>query len=102
MAHPTAAASGSGTSSLHSPRMLSDAELSRLGPTECAALCEQVDQNIVSVLQKIDESFVASTRTITDVLLPSVEAYGRDSKEIWDSVKVRGRTPWPMVVHARS
>ena len=81
--------------------MLSDAELSRLGPTECAALCEQVDQNIVSVLQRIDESFVASTRTITDVLLPSVEAYGRDSKEIWDSVKVRNRASLRLTMRAR-
>lgn len=70
------------------PRMLTPEEIATLNPTECAALCQQVDQNILDTLQKIDDNFVGATRTVTDRLIPAVEGYGRSSKVVWDSVKV--------------
>ena len=70
------------------PQLLTDEQIGRLSNREAAACCEQIDQNILSVLQEIDENFVSSTRTVTDKLIPAVEGYGRSSKLIWDSVKV--------------
>lgn len=74
------------------PRFLSREEIARLSPADCAAACEELDQNILSTLHSIDSNFVETTRVITDVLIPSVERYGESSREIWDSVKVRFRT----------
>lgn len=68
--------------------MLTREELARLSPAECAAACEELDQNILSTLQSIDSNFVETTRIVTDVLIPIIEKYGRSSKQIWDSVKV--------------
>ena len=72
------------------PKLLSDEELERLNALQVAALNEQLDQNIVNTLQRIDANFAASTQLITDGILPALENYGRSSKQIWDSVKVRG------------
>jgi len=73
---------------LNNLRSLSDDELRQLSPRECAAASEQADQNIVRILQDIDAHFAAATRTVTDRLIPAVEAYGGSSKRSWDRVKV--------------
>lgn len=70
------------------PRLLTPEEIARLSPAECAAACEELDQNILSTLLSIDANFAETTRIVTDVLIPIVERYGRSSKQIWDSVKV--------------
>ena len=72
----------------HNPRMLTREEIARLNPVECAAACEELDQNILSTLQSIDADFADTTRIVTDVLIPIVEKYGSSSKQVWDSVKV--------------
>lgn len=71
--------------------MLSDRELATLTPGECVEAREQLEQNIVSLLQETDENFVKCIRAVTDKIIPAIERHGRNSKEIWDSVKVRIR-----------
>lgn len=71
------------------PRMYTREEIARLSPAAVAAASEELDQNILSTLQSIDANFVETTRIVTDVLIPITEKYGRSSKQIWDSVKVR-------------
>ncbi|KAK9900747.1 hypothetical protein P389DRAFT_16939 [Cystobasidium minutum MCA 4210] len=72
----------------HKPRMLTREEVARLNPVECAAACEELDQNILSTLQSIDANFAETTRIVTDVLIPIVEKYGSSSKHVWDSIKL--------------
>lgn len=74
---------------LSNPRLLSEDEIARLSPGQLASLNEQLDQNILHTLQRIDANFAGCTRTITDGILPALEGYGRSSKQVWDSVKVR-------------
>lgn len=71
------------------PRMLSQSEISQLNPSQIQAGCDQIDQSIVRVLQKIDEDFAKSVQILNERILPAVQVYGENSQQIWESVKVR-------------
>lgn len=71
--------------------MLTPNEISHLTPAQVQAGCDQIDQNIVRVLQKIDEDFAQCVQILTERLLPAVAVYGENSQQIWESVKVRRR-----------
>lgn len=71
-----------------SARDLTESQIRLSNASQCLQLTDQLDQELLSLMQELDGHFLRATRTVTDVLLPSVEKYGENSRDIWDAVKV--------------
>ena len=71
------------------PKMLTEYEISQMSSADVQAACDQIDQNMVGVLSKMDEEFSKANQILFERILPAVAKYGESSQEIWESVKVR-------------
>ncbi|GAA5954525.1 hypothetical protein JCM21900_005976 [Sporobolomyces salmonicolor] len=69
------------------PVMLSADEISQLSPSELQAATDQLDQNMVLLLQRIEENFAQCNQLVTERLLPAVEQHGENSARIYESIK---------------
>lgn len=68
--------------------MLSESEISSLTSIEIQIACDQIDQNMVTVLGKIDEDFAKCNSILFDEIIPTVGKFEQNSAEIWESIKV--------------
>ena len=68
--------------------MLSEYEISQMSSADVQAACDQIDQNMVGVLSKMDEEFSKANQILFERILPAVSKFGESSQEIWESVKV--------------
>lgn len=71
------------------PRMLSIEEIQRLTPSDIQAASDQIDQNMVILLQRIEEDFARCNQVVIERILPAVAQHGENSQRIYESVKVR-------------
>ncbi|GAA5899790.1 hypothetical protein JCM5296_004222 [Sporobolomyces johnsonii] len=69
------------------PVMLSADEISQLSPSELQAATDQLDQNMVLLLQRIEENFAQCNQLVIERLLPAVEQHGENSARIYESIK---------------
>lgn len=71
------------------PVMLSQDEVMQLSPAELQAATDQLDQNLVLLLQRVEENFARCNEIVTERIIPAVEVHGENSQRIYQSVKVR-------------
>ncbi|GAA6049805.1 hypothetical protein JCM3770_002170 [Rhodotorula araucariae] len=69
------------------PVMLSQDEVLALSPAELQAATDQLDQNLVLLLQRVEENFARCNEIVTERILPAVEVHGENSQRIFQSVK---------------
>ncbi|GAA5998390.1 DASH complex subunit ASK1 [Rhodotorula paludigena] len=69
------------------PVMLSQDEIAQLSPAELQAATDQLDQNLVLLLQRIEENFARCNEVVTERILPAVEQHGENSARIFQSIK---------------
>lgn len=89
--NPSSSSTTAATAALQriSARDLTESQIRLLNASQCLQFTDQLDQELLSLMQSLDGHFLRATRTVTDVLLPSIEKYGENSRDIWDAVKVR-------------
>ena len=73
----------------NNPQMLRTEDIVRLTPSEIQAASDQIDQNMVVLLQKIEENFARCNQVVVERILPAVTQHGENSQRIYESVKVR-------------
>lgn len=68
----------------------------QLSPAELQAATDQLDQNLVLLLRRVEENFARCNQVVTERILPAVEVHGENSARIYESIKVRPRlfTSW--------
>lgn len=71
-----------------SARDLTEAQIRMLSASQCLHLTDQLDQELLSLMQSLDGHFLRATGIITEKILPNVEKYGENSRDIWEAVKV--------------
>ncbi|ORY79274.1 hypothetical protein BCR35DRAFT_291559 [Leucosporidium creatinivorum] len=69
------------------PVMLRPDDIVRLSPSEIQAASDQIDQNMVVLLQKIEENFARCNQIVIERILPAVTQHGENSQRIYESVK---------------
>ncbi|BGP14354.1 hypothetical protein JCM10213_004481 [Rhodosporidiobolus nylandii] len=69
------------------PVMLPEEEVMQLTPQELQAATDQLDQNLVLLLQRVEENFAQCNALVTERILPAVEVHGENSARIYDSIK---------------
>lgn len=73
------------------PVMLPQEEIMQLSPAELQAATDQLDQNLVLLLRRVEENFAKCNQVVTERILPAVEVHGENSARIYESIKVRSR-----------
>lgn len=79
------------------PRMLAVEEIQRLNASDIQAASDQIDQNMVVLLQRIEENFARCNQVVIERILPAVAQHGENSQRIYESVKVSS-----LRLHART
>ncbi|KAK4051881.1 hypothetical protein OIV83_002586 [Microbotryomycetes sp. JL201] len=69
------------------PVMLRAEDVQRMQPTDVQAASDQIDQNMVILLQRIEENFARCNQTVVERILPAVTQHGENSQRIYESVK---------------
>jgi len=71
------------------PVMLSHDEVMQLTPAELQSATDQLDQNLVLLLQRVEENFARCNEIVTERIMPNIEIHGENTQRIYQSVKVR-------------
>ncbi|GAA5921575.1 hypothetical protein JCM3775_003113 [Rhodotorula graminis] len=69
------------------PVMLSHDEVMQLSPAEVQSATDQLDQNLVLLLQRVEENFARCNEIVTERILASFEVHGENTQRINQSVK---------------
>ncbi|BGP06473.1 hypothetical protein JCM10049v2_002295 [Rhodotorula toruloides] len=69
------------------PVMLPQEEIMQLSPAELQAATDQLDQNLVLLLRRVEENFARCNQVVTERILPAVEVHGENSARIYESIK---------------
>ncbi|KAK4058373.1 hypothetical protein OIO90_000531 [Microbotryomycetes sp. JL221] len=69
------------------PVMLRTEDIQRLAPTDVQSASDQIDQNMVVLLQRIEENFARCNSIVIERILPAVTQHGENSQRIYESVK---------------
>ncbi|KAM0788349.1 hypothetical protein ACM66B_001490 [Microbotryomycetes sp. NB124-2] len=69
------------------PAMLRAEDVQRLQPSDVQAASDQIDQNMVVLLQRIEENFARCNQIVVERILPAVTQHGENSQRIYESVK---------------
>ncbi|BGP23220.1 DASH complex subunit ASK1 [Rhodotorula toruloides] len=69
------------------PVMLPQEEILQLSPAELQAATDQLDQNLVLLLRRVEENFARCNQVVTERILPAVEVHGENSARIYESIK---------------
>ncbi|GAA5976551.1 hypothetical protein JCM11641_001337 [Rhodosporidiobolus odoratus] len=69
------------------PVMLPEDDIMQLSPQELQAATDQLDQNLVHLLQRVEENFARCNQIVTERILPAVEQHGENSARIFESIK---------------
>ncbi|SCZ99460.1 BZ3500_MvSof-1268-A1-R1_Chr3-1g06021 [Microbotryum saponariae] len=71
----------------NNPVMLCPEEIVRLTLSDVQAASDQIDQNMVLLLQRIEENFDKCNQVVIGRILPAVQQHGENSRRIYESVK---------------
>ncbi|SCV71144.1 BQ2448_2732 [Microbotryum intermedium] len=71
----------------NNPVMLRPEDIVRLTLSDVQAASDQIDQNMVLLLQRIEENFDKCNQVVTERILPAVQQHGENSRRIYESVK---------------